>query len=129
METTANGLWDWLLQACVTLPFVNAGEGWPSRWWYCREALPQTSSRHRCRNSVCVRAFVCLFCVCVCACVRCVFSPSVIKKEYFMKIFSFPPPRLPGFDQFFFLYVGGSCICLNNCVSLLLCTAEDLVTQ
>lgn len=46
-----------------------------------------------------------------------------------MKIFSFPPPELPGFDQFCFLHVGGSCICLNNCVSLLLCTAEDLVTQ
>lgn len=78
---------------------------------------------------MCVRAFVCLFCVCVCACVQCAFSPSVIKKEYFMKIFSFPPPELPGFDQFCFLHVGGSCICLNNSVSLLLCTAEHLVTQ
>lgn len=62
-------------------------------------------------------------------------SPTVIrkkkrkKKEHFMKIFSLSPPELPGFDQFCFLHVGGSCICLNNCISLLLCTAEDLVTQ
>lgn len=46
-----------------------------------------------------------------------------------MKIFSFPLPKLPGLDQFCFFHVGGSCICHNNCVSLLLCTAEDLVTQ
>lgn len=52
--------------------------------------------------------FVCFVCVCA----QCALSPAAIKKEYFMKIFSFPPPELPGFDQFCFLHVGGSCICL-----------------
>lgn len=72
--------------------------------------------------------FVLYLCVFVCECD--VHSALLsFYKKFLMKIFSFPPPKLPGLDQFCFFHVGGSCICLNNYVSLLLCTVEDLVTQ